>query len=55
MFTMDDGKLIILVQERKCLCSLQHEKYDKNFVTGKSLKEAGADFQDNKFLPSLIK
>jgi hypothetical protein len=55
MFTVDDGKLIILVQECKCLCNLQYEKCDKNFVTGKCLKETGADLEDNKFLPSLIK
>jgi hypothetical protein len=55
MFTMDEEKLIILVQGRECLCNLQHKDYDKNFVTGKRLKEIGAEIHDKKWLRSLIK
>jgi hypothetical protein len=55
MFTMDEEKLIILIQERECLCSLQHKDYDNNFVIGKCLKEIGAEVHDKKLLFSLIK
>jgi hypothetical protein len=55
MFTVDEEKLIILVQERECLCNLQHKNYDKNFVTGECLKEIGIGVHDKKLPRSVIK
>jgi hypothetical protein len=55
MFTVDDGKLIILVQEFECVCSLQHENYDENFVRGKCLKETGSEVHDKKIVTFINK
>jgi hypothetical protein len=45
MFVMDDEKLIILVQGRKCLYNLQHNDCDNYFVKDNCWKEIAGERQ----------
>jgi len=42
---MDEKKLIILVQEHECLCSLQHKDFDNSLVKDNCWKEIAGEVQ----------